>query len=108
MQLVRAELPFIADCGLSNCRLNGLPVISEEEALERILSKVLFLPPTEVFLADALDRFAAADLFATIPLPPFDNSGMVGYALVRASAPGHRRPHMVGEHPAGAPKHLSL
>ena len=108
MQLVRAELPFIADCGLSNCRLNGLPVISEEEALERILSKVLFLPPTEVFLADALDRFAAADLFATIPLPPFDNSGMDGYAVVAESATRDPRLKIVGEQPAGVSKNLSL
>ena len=108
MQFVRAELPFIADCGLSNCRLNGLPVISEEEALERILSKVLFLPPTEVFLADALDRFAAADLFATIPLPPFDNSGMDGYAVVAESATRDPRLKIVGEQPAGVSKNLSL
>ena len=39
-------------------------VISEEEARAKILSAVAPLPATEVSLGDALDRFAATDLFA--------------------------------------------
>jgi molybdopterin molybdotransferase len=83
-------------------------VISEEEALQKILSGVSPSPPTEAFLGDALDRFAAADLFATIPLPPFDNSAMDGYAVVAASATKDTRLKIVGEQPAGVSKNLSL
>jgi molybdopterin molybdotransferase len=83
-------------------------MISEEEALEKILSAVAPLPATEVFLGDALDRFAAADVFATVPLPPFDNSAMDGYAVVAESATRDPRLKIVGEQPAGASKNLSL
>src|SRR6476660_10523254 len=85
-----------------------LRVISEEEALEKILSAVPSSPPTEVFLGDALDRFAATDLFATIPLPPFENSAMDGYAVVTGSAGRNARLKIVGEQPAGPSKNLSL
>ena len=83
-------------------------MIREEEALERILAVVSPLPATEVSLADALDRFAATDLFATIPLPPFDNSAMDGYAVIANSAAKEARLKIVGEQPAGASKNLSL
>jgi molybdopterin molybdotransferase len=66
------------------------------------------LPATEVSLADALDRFAANDLFATIPLPFFDNSAMDGYAVVANSAGKNARLKIVGEQPAGISKSLSL
>jgi molybdopterin molybdotransferase len=88
--------------------LNGLLVISEKEAHAKILSAVAPLPATEVSLGDALDRFAATDLFATIPLPPFDNSAMDGYAVVAGSAGRNARLKIVGEQPAGPSKNLSL
>jgi molybdopterin molybdotransferase len=88
--------------------LNGLHVISEEKAREKILSAVAPLPATEVSLAHALDRFAANDLFATIPLPPFDNSAMDGYAVVANSAGKNARLKIAGEQPAGVSKNLSL
>jgi molybdopterin molybdotransferase len=93
----------IVDCGL-----NGVRVISEEEALAKILSTVSPLAATEVFLGEALDCFAAADLLATIPLPPFDNSAMDGYAVVAESATRDPRLKIVGEQPAGVSKNLSL
>jgi molybdopterin molybdotransferase len=83
-------------------------VISEEKAREKILSAVAPLPATEVSLAHALDRFAANDLFATIPLPPFDNSAMDGYAVVANSAGKNARLKIAGEQPAGLSKNLSL
>ena len=83
-------------------------MISEEEALEKILAAVPPSSPTEVLLGDALDRFVAADLFATIPLPPFDNSAMDGYAVVAESARKDPRLKIVGEQPAGVSKSLSL
>jgi len=76
--------------------LNGLLVISEKEAHAKILSAVVPLPATRVSLGDALDRFAATDLFATIPLPPFDNSAMDGYAVVAGSAGRNARLKIVG------------
>jgi len=83
-------------------------VISEEEAREKILSAVSPLPATEVSLGDVLDRFAATELFAIIPLPPFDNSAMDGYAVVAKSAGKNARLKIVGEQPAGISKDLSL
>jgi len=83
-------------------------MISEEEAREKILSAVAPLPAAEVSLGDALDRFAATDLFATIPLPPFDNSAMDGYAVVAKSARKNARLKIVGEQSAGVSKNLSL
>jgi molybdopterin molybdotransferase len=88
--------------------LNGLLVISEEEAREKIRSAVVPLPETEVSLGDALDRFAATDLLATFPLPPFDNSAMDGYAVVAKSAGKNARLKIVGKQPAGISKDLSL
>ena len=83
-------------------------MISEEETLEKILAAVPPSSPTEVLLGDAFDRFVAADLFATIPLPPFDNSAMDGYAVVAESARKDPRLKIVGEQPAGVSKSLSL
>ena len=83
-------------------------MISEEEALGKILSPVSALPPTDIFVGDALDHFAATDLFATIPLPPFDNSAMDGYAVVAESATKDPRLKIVGEQPAGVSRNLSL
>src|SRR5215471_16459166 len=83
-------------------------MISEEEALEKIMAAVSPLPPAEAFLGDALDRFAAAEVLATIPLPPFDNSAMDGYAVAAKSATKDTRLKIVGEQPAGVSKNLSL
>ena len=83
-------------------------MISEEKARGKILSAVAPLPATEVSLGHALDRFAANDLFATIPLPPFDNSAMDGYAVVANSAGKNARLKIAGEQPAGVSKNLSL
>jgi molybdopterin molybdotransferase len=59
------------------------------------------LPPTPIedrALADALGLVLAEDLRATIPLPPFDNSAMDGYA-VRAADVADATP----EHPVRLP-----
>jgi molybdopterin molybdotransferase len=83
-------------------------MISEEEALEKILAAVSPLPSTEVFLADALDSFAATDVFATIALPPFDNSAMDGYAIVADSLAKSARLKVIGEQAAGVSQDLSV
>jgi molybdopterin molybdotransferase len=83
-------------------------MISEEEALAKILATAAPLPVTKVSLAAALDRFTAVDLFATIPLPPFDNSAMDGYAVIASSVGKSPRLKIIGEQPAGVSKNLSV
>src|SRR6266480_6453179 len=83
-------------------------MISEEEARVKILGAASRLSETSIPLSEALDRFAAADLFATIPLPAFDNSAMDGYAVVANSAGKNAPLKIVGEQPAGISKDLSL
>ena len=63
------------------------PLLAETEALARILDAV----PSGVGiescgLALAGDRIIASDLYATIPLPRFDNSSVDGYAVRAAEA----------------------
>ena len=48
-------------------------------------------PPKQVWLAEARGRVLAADLVATVSLPPFDNSAMDGYAVRAAEVAGQRR-----------------
>ncbi len=80
-------------------------MISEEEARAQILAAVRPLPPAEVSLGEALDRFAAGDVVASVPLPPFDNSAMDGYAVV---ASGGKRLRVIGEQAAGADRRLRV
>lgn len=56
-------------------------MISVEEALDRILSRVAPLGAELVFLAEARGRVLAAPIFAERLLPPWDNSAMDGYAV---------------------------
>lgn len=66
-------------------------MLSLEHAIERILSA---LPPARsevVSLTAALDRYAAAPVAAPIPLPPFDNSAMDGYAVRAEDVAGASR-----------------
>jgi molybdopterin molybdotransferase len=59
-------------------------LISIEEARSRVLAEAASLSIEVCSLADALGRVLAEDMVAAHDLPPFDNSGMDGYAL-RAS-----------------------
>jgi molybdopterin molybdotransferase len=83
-------------------------MISEEEARTTILAEVQSSPPHTVLIADALDRFAAQDYFAQIPLPAFDNSAMDGYAVKAHDARRGKRLRVVGEQPAGQDRHLQI
>ena len=83
-------------------------MITQEEALARILGHVRPLPSRVLSLARAVGCFAARDLVATLALPPFNNSAMDGYAVVAAScAPGSRL-RVVGEQPAGVDRKLTV
>jgi len=59
-------------------------VISVEEALERILSRVGPLGDEQLALARALHRVLAERAIASRDLPPWPNSSMDGYALTGA------------------------
>jgi molybdopterin molybdotransferase len=83
-------------------------VLSQEEALTKILASVRPLAPEEVPLIDALGRFSAGELFARISLPPFDNSAMDGYAVLAASCAAGARLAVVGEQPAGVDQKLKV
>lgn len=83
-------------------------LLSESEALARVLAAVRPLGTERVPLALARGRFAARERFAEIPLPGFDNSSMDGYALPAPSAddgdagyPPGSKFRVVGEQPAG-------
>jgi molybdopterin molybdotransferase len=83
-------------------------MIGEEEARRRILEAVNPLDERTVALANALDRFAAQNYFARLPLPAFDNSAMDGYAVVASSCNKGGRLRVIGEQPAGPDRKLRI
>jgi molybdopterin molybdotransferase len=83
-------------------------VISEEEARAKILESVSTLPAERVALRNALERFAAEEVRATVPLPAFDNSAMDGYAVIASDATNGARLRIVGEQPAGIARTLRI
>ena len=56
-------------------------MITQEEHLSRILHLVSPLPVTEVPLSEALGQTLAANVTATVDLPPWDAAAMDGYAV---------------------------
>jgi molybdopterin molybdotransferase len=83
-------------------------VIAEEEAQARILARVAAGPNRTVSLAEARECFVAGDIFARLPLPPFDNSAMDGYAIVSSDGKKGKRLKIVGEQPAGIDRGLEV
>ncbi len=57
------------------------PVLSVEEALERILATVRVLGPERVGLLEAAGRVLAEEVSADRDIPPLTNSAMDGYAV---------------------------
>src|SRR5215470_12538542 len=88
-----------------DCFAFGGPMMSVDEAVGVIVARVK--PVTEiesVFLVDADGRVLASDIAAPLPLPPFTNSAVDGYA-VRASdlrQGGTQALPVTGRVPAGA------
>jgi molybdopterin molybdotransferase len=93
-------------------------MISETDAREKILEAVEPLPARKISILEALDRFAAEDYSARLPLPSFDNSAMDGYAVIASDCSPRRirssadkrgaRLRVVGEQPAGIDRKLRL
>lgn len=80
-------------------------MISEYEALQRVLAAITPLDSHRVPLANALDGFIDRDVIATVPIPAFDQSAMDGYAL-RAADAALESLRVTGEQPAGRDLHL--
>jgi len=64
------------------------PMLSVEEALERVLGFFHRLEPERVPVLETLGRVLAEDVYADLNIPPHDNSAMDGYALVAADTVG--------------------
>jgi molybdopterin molybdotransferase len=75
-------------------------LITIEEARERVLASVTRLRDEPVALDVALGRVLAEDVTSAIAVPPFDSSGMDGYAVV--AGPGGEL-EVIGEARAGRP-----
>jgi molybdopterin molybdotransferase len=90
------------------CQWNWFIVISEEEAREKILSRVRQLPSRKVPLSEADGSFAARDVAAQLSLPLFDNSAMDGYAVVANDCAPGKQLRVVGEQPAGIDRKLRV
>ena len=75
-------------------------LISIAEARERVLEAVPRLGDEDVALDRALGRVLAEDLESAIPVPPFDSSGMDGYAVIAGPEAELR---VIGEARAGHP-----
>jgi molybdopterin molybdotransferase len=81
-------------------------MISFEEALDKILSRIRPLGLEKVHLLDSLGRIIGEDIYARRNIPPLDNSAMDGYALkfedIRESTKDHPvRLEVIEDLPAG-------
>ncbi|MEA3188267.1 MAG: molybdopterin molybdotransferase [Chthoniobacter sp.] len=83
-------------------------MIAEEVALAKILEAVAPLATERVEVRNARDRFAAAQVLATIALPVFDNSSMDGFAVRAEDCRPGARLRLVGEQPAGLNRALTM
>src|ERR1700760_3649023 len=71
-----------------DCFAFGGPLMSVDEAVGLIASRVEAVDETEtVSLVDADGRILARDIAAPLPLPPFTNSAVDGYALPGSELP---------------------
>lgn len=89
-----------------DCFAFGGPMMSVDEAVAIIAARVKPVGETEaVGLVDADGRILAGDVAAPLPLPPFMNSAVDGYAVSGADLPasGERAIPVAGRVQAGAP-----
>ena len=83
-------------------------MIQQEEALATILASIRPGAPRSLPLVDSAGAFAARDYFATVALPPFDNSAMDGYAVVASSSGPGESLRIIGQQPAGLDRGLQV
>jgi molybdopterin molybdotransferase len=67
------------------------PMLSVEEAVERILGAFHPLEPETVPILETLGRILAQDVYADVDIPPYANSSMDGYAVLAADTAGASR-----------------
>jgi molybdopterin molybdotransferase len=80
-----------------------------EAARELVLAEVVPVESEPVPLDECLGRVTAGGVRSAIPLQPFDNSAMDGYALRSADTEGDRpRLRLVGESRAGRPAEVAV
>jgi len=63
-------------------------MLSVEEALERVMASFHTLEPEEKPLLECMGQVLAEDISSPIALPPLNNSGMDGYALLHSDISG--------------------
>jgi molybdopterin molybdotransferase len=83
-------------------------MITEEEALAKILSRTRPLPTRTLPIECGAGCFLAHDVVARLPLPLFDNSAMDGYAVIAKDGRPNTRLRVVGEQPAGVDRRLHV
>ena len=81
-------------------------LLTEAQTLDRVLGAVE--PLGAEVQSRLLGRVLAEDVFASIPLPSFDNSSMDGYAVRAADAKVGGELAVIGEQAAGADRNLVL
>lgn len=86
--------------------MTKLPLMSLEEAQERLLSTISPLPIEHVDIAGALGRYLAAPLIARRTQPAANISAMDGYAVASDDLTGPWR--LIGESAAGRPYTANL
>jgi molybdopterin molybdotransferase len=83
----------------------GQPLITIDEARERVLAAVQPLGSEEVPLAEALGRVLAEEVTSPLSVPPFTSSAMDGYAVV---AGPEAELEVIGESRAGHPTAVTV
>lgn len=81
-------------------------MLSVDEARAQILAAVSKMPTERVALSEACGRVLAEDVWADMPIPPFSNSAMDGYAVIAADTQGASAEspaalQVIGDLPAG-------
>jgi molybdopterin molybdotransferase len=81
-------------------------MITVEEALDKILDRIQPLGSEKVSILEAVGRVSTEDILANRDIPPFDNSGMDGYAVraqeIQSASTNHPvRLEVIEDLPAG-------
>jgi molybdopterin molybdotransferase len=85
---------------------NVAPLVTLEEAQERVLARARTLAAEPVPIAEAGGRVTAEEVRARVDQPPFASSAMDGFAVRAAELPGTLR--IAGESAAGSPYDATL
>ena len=94
-----------------DCFAFGGPMMSVDEAIAIIAARVTAVQDTEIVpLGDADGRILASSISAPLPLPPFTNSAVDGYAVRNSDLPltEERALPVIGRIQAGASAHEAI